>query len=252
MKNFILILALTHFSMHAQLKPIAYKDGNQNLNGFSLKPKKGNIDKSGILILPAWMGIDDHSKEVAQQLADLGYYTFIADIYGEGNYHKNSSEAGKQAGFYKNNVTDYHRRIQFALDQLIQSGANKDKVVVIGYCFGGTGALEAARAGINVKGVVSFHGGLGKAEDRINSEIKPKILVLHGADDPFVPEKEILAFQKEMKDIKADWQMVYYSGAVHSFTNKKAGNDNSRGAAYNELADKRSFVHFLSFLKETL
>lgn len=252
MKQLFGLLLITHFSMNAQIQSVAYKDGNQNLTGFSSKPKKANADNSGILILPAWMGIDDHSKEVAQQLSDLGHHAFIADIYGEGNYPKNSSEAGKQAGFYKNNVADYQRRIQLALDQLIKAGANKDKIVVIGYCFGGTGAIEAARAGLNVKGVVSFHGGLGKAEDRIITEIKPKVLVLHGADDPFVSEKEIQAFQKEMKDAKADWQMIYYSGAVHSFTNKKAGNDNSKGAAYNELADKRSFVHFLSFLKEIL
>jgi dienelactone hydrolase len=252
MKQLFVLLLFTHFSMNAQIQSVTYQDGNQNLNGFSSKPKKANANNSGILILPAWMGIDDHSKEVAQQLSDLGHHAFIADIYGEGNYPKNSTEAGKQAGFYKNNVADYHRRIQLALDQLLKSGANKDKIVVIGYCFGGTGALEAARAGLNVKGVVSFHGGLGKAEERIITEIKPKVLVLHGADDPFVSEKEIFAFQKEMKDSKADWQMIYYSGAVHSFTNKKAGNDNSKGAAYNELADKRSFVHFLSFLKEIL
>lgn len=252
MKQLLIVLFFTPFFMNAQLEPVAYKDGNHNLNGFASKPQKADPDKAGILILPAWMGIDDHAKEVAQQLAGLGYHTFIADIYGEGNYPKNTSEAGKQAGFYKNNVADYHRRIQLALDQLVKAGANKNKIVVIGYCFGGTGAIEAARAGLHVKGVVSFHGGLGKSEDRIISEIKPKVLVLHGADDPFVPEKEVLAFQKEMKEAKADWQMIYYSGAVHSFTNKKAGNDNSKGAAYNEPADKRSFVHFLSFLKEIL
>ena len=252
MKNVFVLLLLTNFSMNAQLQSITYQDSNQTLIGFASKPKKVNTDNSGILILPAWMGIDDHSKEVAKKLADLGHHAFIADIYGEGNYPKNSSEAGKKAGYYKNNVGDYHRRIQLALDQLIKSGANKDKIVVIGYCFGGTGALEAARVGLNVEGVVSFHGGLGKAEDRITAKIKPKVLVLHGADDPFVSEKEVLAFQKEMRDAKADWQLIYYSDAVHSFTNKKAGNDKTRGAAYNELADKRSFNHFLSFLKEIL
>ena len=236
--------------MNAQLESIAYKDGSQNLIGFSSKPKKANADKSGILILPAWMGIDDHSKEVAQQLSDLGHYAFIADIYGEGNYPKNSSEAGKQAGFYKNNVADYHRRIQLALDQLIQSGANKDKIVIIGYCFGGTGALEAARAGINVKGVVSFHGGLGKAANSPTNEIKAKVLVLHGADDPFVPVKDIEAFQNEMRESKADWQMVYYANSVHAFTHKDAGNDNSKGAAYNELADKRSWEAMKTFFEE--
>lgn len=252
MKKIILLTVLITLPLHAQLKPISYHDSNQKLNGFVISPSKSLANKPGILILPAWMGIDDHAKEVAQNLANSGYHAFIADIYGEGNYPTNSKEAGQQAGFYKNNVTDYHRRIQLALEQLVKNGANKDNIVVIGYCFGGTGAIEAARAGMNVKGVVSFHGGLGKASDRITSEIKTKVLVLHGADDPFVPEKEVLAFQQEMKESKADWQMIYYSGAVHSFTNKKAGNDNSRGAAYNESADKRSFEHFLSFLKEVL
>lgn len=252
MKKIILLTVLITLPLHAQLKPISYQDSNQKLNGFVISPSKSLANQPGILIFPAWMGIDEHAKEVAQNLANLGYHAFIADIYGEGNYPNNSKEAGQQAGFYKNNVADYHRRIQLALEQLVKNGANKDNIVVIGYCFGGTGAIEVARAGMNVKGVVSFHGGLGKASDRITSEIKTKVLVLHGADDPFVPEKEVLAFQQEMKESKADWQMIYYSGAVHSFTNKKAGNDNSRGAAYNESADKRSFEHFLSFLKEVL
>lgn len=252
MKKIILLTVLITLPLHAQLKPISYQDSNQKLNGFVISPPKSFANQPGILILPAWMGIDEHAKEVAQKLAKLGYHAFIADIYGEGNYPTNSKEAGQQAGFYKNNVADYHRRIQLALDQLVKNGANKDNIFVIGYCFGGTGAIEAARAGMNVKGVVSFHGGLGKASDRITTEIKTKVLVLHGADDPFVPEKEVLAFQQEMKESKADWQMVYYSGAVHSFTNKKAGNDNSKGAAYNEKADQRSFVHFLAFLQEVL
>ncbi|GGD24139.1 dienelactone hydrolase family protein [Flavobacterium orientale] len=252
MKKFLFCLLWIPLPIHAQLQSVSYNDGVQSLNGFVSKPATPNKEQSGILILPAWMGIDDHSKEVAQQLSALGHHAFIADIYGEGNYPTSTSEAGKQAGIYKKNVGDYQRRIQLALDELIKAGANKDKIIVIGYCFGGTGALEAARAGLNVVGVVSFHGGLGKAEDRTTKEVRPKVLVLHGADDPFVPEKEIAAFQKEMKDAKADWQMVYYSGAVHSFTNKKAGTDNSRGAAYNELADKRSFQHFLTFVKEIL
>lgn len=248
-KSLVIALVLPLLSF-AQLTPTAYTDGAQKLNGFAGVPKKPATNKPGILILPAWMGIDDHSKEVAQNLNNLGYYSFVADIYGEGNYPTNSKEAGAQAGKYKNNVADYQRRIQLALDQLIKSGANKDKIVVIGYCFGGTGALEAARGGLNVVGVVSFHGGLGKAEDRITTSVQPKVLVLHGADDPFVPEKEVVAFQNEMRSAKADWQMIYYANAVHSFTNKKAGTDNSKGAAYNEMADKRSNEHFLQFLKE--
>ena len=251
-KLFFLSIIFLPMMATAQLKPFEYNDGQQVLSGFGIKPKKELDGKPAVLILPAWMGIDEHSKEVAQNLNNLGYYSFVADIYGEGNYPSTTKEAGQQAGYYKNNVADYQRRIQLALNQLIAAGANKDKIVVIGYCFGGTGALEAARGKLNIVGVVSFHGGLGKADNRITDEIKPKVLVLHGADDPFVPEKEVLGFQKEMQEAKADWQMIFYSGAVHSFSHKNAGNDNSKGAAYNELADKRSFTHFLTFLKEIL
>ena len=250
-KLFLLLLVIPQLAQ-AQMKTIKYNDGSQSLVGFASTPQKSLASQAGVLILPAWMGISEHEKETAQNLNALGYFTFIADIYGEGNYPTNTNEAGQQAGFYKNNVADYQRRIQLALDQLISAGANKDKIVIIGYCFGGTGALEAARSAMNVVGVVSFHGGLGKAEDRKTDTIKTKVLVLHGADDPYVPQKEIEQFQQEMRDSKADWQMIYYANAVHSFTNKKAGNDNSKGAAYNELADKRSFTHFLLFLKEIL
>jgi len=251
MKKLIaLTLILMATQLHAQLKPVAYTEGGQELNGFATIPVKALKNKPGILILPAWMGINDHSKEVAQKLAAQGYHTFIADIYGEGKYPASTKEAGQQAGYYKGNPDAYHKRISAALEALIKNGADANNIVVIGYCFGGTGALEAARAGLNVKGVVSFHGGLGKDAARTSSAIKPKVLVLHGADDPNVPQKEVESFITEMKDAKADWQLVYLSNAVHAFTEKEAGNDNSKGAAYNEKADKRSWAYFMDFLNE--
>jgi dienelactone hydrolase len=247
---FLPILILMALQTYAQLKPVAYTEGSQKLNGFAITPAKALKQKPGILILPAWKGIDEHSKEVAQQLAKLGYYAFIADIYGEGKYPADMKQAGEQSGYYKNNPEAYQKRISAALTQLVKAGADANSVVVIGYCFGGTGALEAARGGLPVKGVVSFHGGLGKDAARKTAEIKTKVLVLHGADDPHVPQKDAEAFQKEMNEAKADWQMIYYSGAVHAFTDKDAGNDNSKGAAYNEKADKRSWEHFMVFLNE--
>lgn len=237
---------------YAQLMPIDYKDGEQKLSGFGSKPQNELKDKPGVLILPAWMGIDEHSKESASELAKLGYYTFVADIYGVDNRPKSTAEAGKNAGFYKKNYADYQKRIQLALDQLVKLGANPDKIVVMGYCFGGTGALEAARGNLRVQGAVSFHGGLGKDATRATNKINPKVLVLHGADDPYVPKTEVDVFQAEMKSSGADWQMVFYANAVHAFTHKDAGSDNSKGAAYNELADKRSWIAFKDFLKEVL
>jgi len=236
----------------AQLKPIEYQDGNQKLSGFVSKPIKELINKPGILILPAWMGIDDHAKESAAELSKLGYFTFVADIYGVGNKPTNYSEAGQKAGYFKKSINEYHKRIQLALDELINQGANADNIVVIGYCFGGTGAIEAARINMKVKGIVSFHGGLGREVSRTIEQIVPRVLVLHGADDPYENEAEIKAFQNEMRTAKADWEMVYYSNAVHSFTDKGAGTDNSKGAAYNEKADRRSWKAMVEFLKEVL
>jgi dienelactone hydrolase len=255
MKNLkFIVLGMVLFTIQsfAQLKPVQYKDGDKVLNGFKIAPAKSNAQKPGVLILPAWLGIDKLSKDTANKLSNLGYYAFVADIYGEGNYPKDTNEAGKISGFYKKNFETYQKRISLALQQLIEAGANPENIVVIGYCFGGTGALEAARGHLNVKGAVSFHGGLGKDATRPTELISAKVLVCHGADDPYEPIEEILAFQKEMKDTKTDWQMIYYANAVHSFTNPEAGNDNSKGAAYNEKAATRSFEHLKLFLNEVL
>lgn len=245
----VLLMALQSFGQQ-KITPVTYKEGGQKLNGFVGVPSKLLRIKSGILILPAWFGINEHSKEVAEKLTKRGYYTFVADIYGEGKYPTDVKQAGEQSGYYKSHPEAYQKRIKVAMDELIKAGADPEKIVVIGYCFGGTGALEAARGGLNIKAVVSFHGGLGKDAGRPNKEIKPMVLALHGADDPYVPQKDIDSFIKEMKEGKADWQLNYYSGAVHAFTEKEAGNDNSKGAAYNENADRRSWSELLLFLKE--
>lgn len=249
------IILSTITTASAQLTPIAYTDGAQKLNGLAGSPNKTPIaavtKNAGVLILPAWKGIDARAKQSATELASMGYYTFVADIYGEGHYPKDNKEAGAQAGYYKKNITEYQHRIRLALEQLIKVGADSNNIVVIGYCFGGTGALEAARAGMNVKGVVSFHGGLGRDTARTITPITTKVLVLHGADDPFVPATEISAFQDEMRTAKADWQMVYYADAVHAFTDEAlVGENASKGAAYNKNAAKRSWIALQIFLRD--
>jgi dienelactone hydrolase len=207
MKNSALLLFATILfsnTINAQLKTVKYTDGNQALNGLFIKAAKKSSNNPGILLLPAWLGIDNASKGIAENLSKLGYHVFIADIYGEGNYPKNTAEAGKQSGYFKTNFAEYQKRINLALQELIKSGANADNIVAIGYCFGGTGVLEAARGHLNVKGVASFHGGLGKDAARAVEPITAKVLVCHGADDPFESAAEITAFQQEMRDSKAD------------------------------------------------
>jgi len=247
----ILSIFITNVAM-AQLKKVDYKDNAQILSGFSAVPKKSLANKPGVLILPAWKGVDEHSKETATKLADMGYYAFVADIYGVDQRPKDTKEASAKAGYYKTNIKEYQNRISLALAELVKQGADADNIAVIGYCFGGAGALEAARTNMKVRGVVSFHGSLGRDASREITAIQPKVLVLHGADDPHVSEKEIKDFQNEMRTAKADWEMNYYANAVHAFTEKSAGNDNSKGAAYNELADKRSWEAMKLFFKEVL
>jgi dienelactone hydrolase len=251
MKTFIttIILAITMTSQ-AQLKPIAYTDGNQKLEGLLAVPSKANTQKAAVLLLPAWMGIDNNAKENAAELAKLGYIAFVADIYGIDKRPANGKEAGQLSGYFKTNYAEYQRRIQLALDQLVKAGANPEKIAVIGYCFGGSGAIEAARANLKVNGIVSFHGGLGRDASRAIVPVIPKVLILHGADDFYIPEAEIKAFQDEMRTAKADWQMNYYADAVHAFTHKDAGNDKTKGTAYNEKAAKRSWKAMLDFFDE--
>ena len=122
-------------------------------------------------------------------------------------------------------------------------------MAAIGYCFGGTGVIELARSGANIAGVVSFHGGLDSPVPADGGNIKCKVLACHGADDPFVKPEDLAAFEKEMRDHQVDWQLIKYGGAVHSFTQKMAGDDPSKGAAYNAQADERSWTHMLDFFK---
>ena len=235
---------------NGQLKAVAYADEDQKLEGFLAVPKKQNKDKAGVLLLPAWMGIDNNAKENAIELAKLGYTTFVADIYGSNKKPSSPKDAGPISGSFKKDYKLYQKRIQLALEQLLKSGVNPNKIAVIGYCFGGTGAIEAARSNMKVNGIISFHGGLGRDATREIEQINPKVLILHGADDFYVPETDIKSFQDEMRTAKADWQMVYYANAVHAFTHKDAGNENSKGAAYNEKAAKRSWIAMQDFFEE--
>ncbi|MFT3980801.1 MAG: dienelactone hydrolase family protein [Ferruginibacter sp.] len=227
----------------AQLKPVSYTDGSQQLNG--LVTSNTGKKLPGVLILPAWKGIDDEARNAATDLAKAGYIAFVADIYGEGNIPADNAAAAKISSGYKNDYAAYQKRIALALDQLKKQGADESRIAVIGYCFGGTGALEAARANLPVKGVVSIHGGLGKDSSRANTSISTKVLVENPAEDKGVTPEIMSRLIKEMNDGKADWQIITYANSKHTFTDPKS-------ADYNEVMAKRAWAHTLLFLKEVL
>lgn len=250
MRSAALALSLAALPVFAG-QPLTYADGATKLAGYLAKPSAAKGKVPGVVVIHQWMGLTDHERKVSDDLAKLGYVALAADIYGEGVRPANTTEAGKLAGQYKGDRALYRRRIAAALDALkAQKGVDGSRVAVIGFCFGGTGALEAARAGLPVKGVVSFHGGLDVPADFKPGPITAKVLVCHGADDPFVPAKDVAAFQDEMRASKADYVFVAYAGAVHAFTQKEAGSDNSKGAAYNEAAARRSWQHMKDFFTE--
>lgn len=230
-------------------KDIEYKDGDMTLQGYVVKPMNDRVNPV-VLIVHQWGGLTNYEKMRADMLADLGYAAVAVDIYGKGN-RPTGNDRGQFAGKYKNDRTLFRSRLIAGLNAAkAVPGVDANKVAIIGYCFGGTGALELARSGADIRGAVSFHGSLdgGKAEEASN--IKAKILVCHGADDPSVPPAQVAGFMDEMRAGKVDWHMVSYGGAVHAFTQKEAGNDNSKGAAYNADADRRSWAELQTFLKE--
>ena len=235
-------LTLVLFSVSAQqLKPVIYTDGNQKLNG--LVTSNSGKKLQGVLILPAWKGIDQEAKQAALDLEKEGYIAFIADIYGEGNIPTDNAAAAKIASQYKQDYQAYQKRIGLALEQLKKAGA--DKIAVIGYCFGGTGALEAARAQLPVNGVISIHGGLGKDASRPNGSLPTKILIEHPAEDQSVPQEMVNNLIKEMNEGKADWQIYTYAYSKHTFTNPESKD-------YNPTMAKRAWQHTLMFLDEVL
>ncbi|MBV8325230.1 dienelactone hydrolase family protein [Chryseobacterium sp.] len=231
----------TFFSQ--KLKPVSYPDGSQKLSG--LVTSNAGKKLPGVLILPAWKGIDEEAKTAAIELEKQGYIAFIADIYGEGKIPADNEAAAKSSGYYKKNYAEYQKRISLALEQLKKNGAIADKTAVIGYCFGGTGALEAARGNLPVAGVVSIHGSLAKDQTRKSEKLNAKILIENPADDKSVTPDDYSNLIKEMNDGNADWQMITYAHSKHTFTDPKSPD-------YNEVMAKRAWNHTLMFLKEIL
>ncbi|MBF0473673.1 MAG: dienelactone hydrolase family protein [Nitrospirae bacterium] len=230
---------------------VEYTQGGTQLEGYLAYDNASDKKRPGILVIHEWTGINQNIKQKTEALAKMGYVAFAADIYGKGIRPANNEDAAKQSGIYRTDRALMRARAKAALETLIkQRFTDKTKMAAIGFCFGGTTALELARSGADLRGVVSFHGGLDTPNPKDASLIKGRILILHGADDPYVDAKQIAAFQDEMRSAKVDWEMVYYSGAVHSFTNPFAGNDNSKGAAYNETASQRSWLAMQRFFND--
>jgi dienelactone hydrolase len=232
---------------------VDYKDRDVQLMGYVAHDPKVQGKRPVVLIVHEWKGFGDYVKRRADMVAKLGYLAFAVDMYGKGVFAKDHEEAGKLAGALKGDRKKMRERIKAALDHIrTHELADSGRMAVMGYCFGGTTALEVARANMEgVKLVASFHGALARGSKE-DAPIKAHVLVFHGADDRFVPAPEVEGFRTEMSERKTELTMKTYDGAVHSFTVKEAGDDPSKGMAYNAKADKESWDTLTKFLADVL
>lgn len=257
MRFYLLLLAALIFMTDPVLagESISYYDGSTALEGY-WEPSQCNTAKPAptILIIHQWMGLTDYEKMRAGLLAAQCYNALAVDMYGKGIRPTNYDDAGKQASIYKDDPVLARQRIGAALEYVrTRSDVDAAQIAAIGYCFGGSMALELARSGADIKSVISFHGGLSSpAPVTLPGAIKANIQIHHGAADPLVPPDEVAAFKSEMESAHASWSMTQYPGAVHAFTQKSAGNDPSTGVAYNAEADRLSWEAALKYLRETL
>jgi len=254
MKKFFSLLLATACAVSASAKivtrTIEYKQGGTILEGHLAYDDSLSGQRPGVLIVHQWLGVTDYEKQRAEQLAALGYVAFCADIYGKSIRPQSIKEAGNEATKYKTDRALLRLRVNAGIAELKKNSlVDNKRVAAIGYCFGGTTVLELARSGAVLNGVVSFHGGLDSPTPADGRNIKCKVLACHGGDDPFVPAKDLAAFEDELRAANVDWQLIKYGGAVHSFTQPLA-NDNPPGAKYNERADKRSWQDMKQFFAE--
>lgn len=231
---------------------VKYQSGGTTLNGYVAYNEKQQGKRPAILVVPEWWGNNEYSKMRARMLAELGYIAIAVDMYGEGKQAADPKKAGELATpFYKDPALG-KARLQAALDKIkTYPQTDAGNIAAIGYCFGGSMVLNAAKMGMDLKGVVSFHGGLAGVP-ATNGSTKARILVCHGGADNFVPEEDVKKFKQNLDAEKVSYIFKVYEGATHAFTNPAAtenGKKFNMPIAYNEAADKKSWEEMKAFFK---
>lgn len=238
-------------------EPIAYKDGETLMKGFVVYDDATSAKRPGIIVVHEWWGITKHVHEEARNFARQGYTAFIADMYGDGKTGDTPKEAGALSGSVRKNPAALQSRFNAAKDALAKHATvDASRIGAAGYCFGGSVALDMARAGADLKGVVAFHATLGSSVGpAAPGKVTAKVLVLNGEADPFVKPDSIEAFKKEMDAAKVDYRFVNYPGALHAYTNPEAtekGKQFNMPVAYHPEADKQSKAEAARFFADVL
>lgn len=229
---------------------VTYQADGVTLKGFVVYDESVKGKRPAILVVHEWWGLNDYTKMRARKLAELGYIAMAVDIFGDGKTAANPKEAQELTSTFYRNPQLAQSRLDAAMKKIKEySQTDPNNIAAIGYCFGGAVVLNSAKLGSNLKGVVSFHGGLsGVAANK--SLLKAKVLVCHGASDKFVSQKDVDAFKHQMDSIGADYSFKQYANATHAFTNPEAtriGKEFSMPIEYNAEADKDSWNDMKAF-----
>jgi dienelactone hydrolase len=221
----LLALSLTAPALAAiKETPVTYKDGETTMKGFVVVDTAKKGKRPGIIVVHEWWGITKHMHNEAHRLARAGYTAFIADMYGDAKTADNPKDAGALSGSVMKNPQAMESRFNAARAELAkQATVDPARIGAVGYCFGGAVVLNMARAGADLAGVAGFHASLGlNTPAPAPGTVKAKILVLNGADDPFVKQEQYATFKSDLDAAKADYKVITYPGAVHAFTNPEA------------------------------
>lgn len=257
MRNILVFLLAVLVGSVASAKVVSkeydYKDGDVSLRGTLVYDDAVKSKMPGVVLFPEWWGHNDYIKRRAAEMAERGYVAFAADMYGVDKVTTKASVAQEWSKAFYDNRTMMRKRAQAALNVLRQQkNVDKKRLVAMGFCMGGTVALEMARSGSQLKGVAAFHAGL-QFPDKIKSgATRTKFLVMNGADDPMVPFEEDRKFIEEMQNAGADLEFILYSGAQHAFTNPGANTFGIKGVAYDSKAERRSFLAMQDFFNEVI
>jgi dienelactone hydrolase len=230
---------------------IEYRSGATTMRGHLAYDETRTGKRPGVLVAHDAVGLSGDPQRRAKMLAELGYVAFAADMYGDAKVPKDFPEAMGWLMALLNDRAELRRRVTAAFTMLAgRPEVDATKLAAIGYCFGGSTVLELARSGADVKGVVSFHGGLKTPTPNDAKNIKGKVLVCHGADDPLVPPAEVEGFIAEMKEGGCNWELIHYGNTVHAFTNPANDGKANPAAKYNEQSDRRSWQTMRNFFDD--
>ncbi|NIR43871.1 MAG: dienelactone hydrolase family protein [Gemmatimonadetes bacterium] len=242
--------AETEAAPQIETREVEYTVDGTVLQGFFAWDASTQETRPGVLVVHEWWGHNEHARNQARRLAEAGYVGFALDVYGKGKLATHPEDANEmmtevlQAGVIP-------ARFNAALELLKQDPhVDTEQIAAIGYCFGGQVVLEMARAGTDLDAVATFHGLLATDNPAAPGSIKARVLVLAGADDPFVPPEQITAFRQEMETAGARFEIVTYPGARHAFTNPDADSHGMEALAYDAEADRQSWARLLQMLNE--